>query len=319
MSEYDLAVTGANGFLGSHIVRSAVAQGLLVLATGRTAQPHARLAPLQGKFQYAPFDIDDPAEHLDAVLGQTRAIVHCAAYGVDARQSDLAEALRINVLGSLAVQAAAARAEARFIHIGTSYEYGPSPAVQDESFCPAPRGIYGVSKAAATMALLDRAASSGCKTLILRPFGMYGPDEGVHKLTPLVMRSMLLNIPLDLTAGEQIRDYVYVGDVAQACMVAARIEKFPNGRIINLASGMPVRLRDFVQAAACAVRGDMNLLRWGARPYRPHEVMATQGTYALARHLLDWQPQTSLHAGMALTAAAEKLRTVVMPALGEFA
>lgn len=308
MSAYDLIVTGACGFLGSHLVRTAVGQGMRVLSTGRNPQSAWRLASLQGQFDFAQLDVGDPAEKLDAVLGQAPAVIHCAAYGVDARQSSLAEALRINVLGSVAVQAAAARAGARYIQVGTSYEYGPSDSAQDESFCPAPRGIYGVSKLAASMAVLNQAATLGAPCLIIRPFGMYGPLEGVHKLTPLVMRAMLGHSPLDLTAGEQIRDYVYVGDVAEACLAAARLPHFPTGRILNVASGRPLRLRDLIEAAARAVHGDLSLLHWGARPYRADEVMSTQGTFDLAQHLLGWKPTTSLEAGMELTATAERQR-----------
>lgn len=305
---YDLLVTGACGFLGSQIVKAAINRGLHVLATDRAGTDQFRLISVAGRYDFAELDVTASPDVLDAALVQTKAVVHCAAYGVDYRQSDLKMALHINVLSSVQIQAAAARAGARYIHIGTSYEYGPSDQAQDETFCPAPRGIYGVSKLAGSVAVLDRASTNGGATLVVRPFGMYGPLEGEHKLVPQVMRSMLMGEALDLTPCEQIRDYVYVSDVAQACVAAVTIAQFPAGKIINLGSGIKITLRDFVEAAARAVDGDLSLLHWGGRPYRPDEVMYMQGTCAQAEVLLGWQPTTSLAKGMAMAAQAERLR-----------
>lgn len=300
---YDLLVTGACGFLGSQVVRAALAQGLNVLATDMAQASRVRL---REGVDFQDLDICGPEDRIRSALGSVGAVVHCAAYGVDYRQNDLEAALRVNVLASVRLQAAAAGA--RFVHVGTAYEYGPAEGVQAENFCPAPRGIYGVSKLAGSMAVLDRAAANGGQAAVVRPFGMYGPWEGEHKLVPLVMRSMLKGDVVELTPGEQIRDYVYVGDVATACVRAVMASVFPSGCIINLGSGSETTLRALVEAAAQAVDGDLSLLRWGAKPYRPDEIMRTQGTCARARDLLGWVPETSLASGMAITAAAERER-----------
>lgn len=302
---FDIIVTGACGFLGSHIVAKARAAGLSVLATGRATSDRSRLNALAPDTDFAVLDVTAPAETLALVTGQGRAMIHCAAYGVDYRQSSLEAALQINVLGPVALAEAAVQTHTRFVHVGTCYEYGPYEGVQSETLCPQPRGIYGVSKLAGTNAVLDR---SGGAALVIRPFGMYGPLEGAHKLIPQVMTAMRTGKTLDLTPGEQIRDYNYVGDVAAGCVRAATLADFPAGEIINLCSGSGASLRTFVEAAADAAGGDKRLLNWGGRPYRPDEIMRTVGDNQKAAKLLGWHPATPLAAGMAQTADAERLR-----------
>ena len=307
-AEYDVLVIGACGFLGSQIVSAGTERGLSVLAVDRPGTDPFRLQHYAPDCVRADFDITASIEALTAMLGRARAVINCAAYGVDYRQRDLETALQVNVLASVNLLKAAAATHTRMVHVGTAYEYGPSSAVQCESDCLAPRGIYGVSKAAGTLALLDAGATLGADIVVMRPFGMYGPLEGTHKLIPLVMRSQMAGEPLNLTPGEQIRDYVYVGDVARACLDAACAERFPSGRILNVCSGVELTLRAFVEAAAKAAGDKLNLLHWGTHPYREDEVMRILGNNGEIRKVLGWTPTVTLHDGMERTALAERER-----------
>lgn len=257
-------VTGASGFLGGHVVeqlRGLGAQPVLGLRR-RCSQLPAHLADL-------PAIVVDLCETTD-LQPQLRAsgvqtVIHCAAYGVDYRQQDPLQAIRVNVAGSAHLLRESARAGVtRFVHIGTCYELGDSEGLLAEDAPLQPHGVYGASKAAATLMLRQLGESTGLRPLILRPFGLFGPREGRHKLVPLVLDAVRNQTPLALTAGAEIRDYAFVGDVARAIAATARVTEsgYPAGACFHLCSGIGVSVRDFATRVAEVLAG-ARWLRFG--------------------------------------------------------
>lgn len=310
-------ITGADGFFGANLVKvltdRAADGAAAVLAGLRGDAPGWRLralvpdcAPLPG------FDVVASETALRDRLTDAgvTAIVHCAAYGVNYDQSDLDRAIAVNVGGTAhLVAAAAAAGVTRFVQIGTGHEYGELAGPIAETACPRPRGVYGVTKLAASLMALDRARTLGLPLCVVRAFGMYGPLEGAHKFVPMVMASARARRPVSLTPGEQVRDYAFVGDVAAGIgdLLDRLGDKFPAGELFNLASGRALTLRALADAAVRAVGGDSSSLRWGDRPYRPDESMEIIACVAKAA-TLGWKASTGLDEGMALTAAADGLR-----------
>ena len=302
-----LLVTGATGFLGAHVAAGAKARGLGVRAAVRATSERTRLCRLAPGLSTLDLDLADTALDLAAALAGIDALIHCAAYGVDYRQSDFATALALNVAATMRLAEAAAQVGVRFVHVGTSYEYGSQEGIVAEQCRLAPGGIYGVTKAAATLALQDLARRTGAPIVILRPFSMYGPLEGGHKFVPMVMAATCQGRPVALTPGHQERDYLYVADVAQACLDLATGAPFPAGEIFNVCSGQGLSLRALAEAAVKAAGGDLDLLRWGAQPYRPAESMRVVGDPAKLMAATGWRATTPLAQGMAQTAAASPL------------
>jgi nucleoside-diphosphate-sugar epimerase len=302
-----LLVTGASGFLGAHVAASALAHGHGVRAAVRATSDRRRLDRLAPKAEPVDLDLADRDADLTSRLAGVDAIVHCAAYGVDYRQSDFATALELNVAASVRLAEAAAALGCRFVHVGTSYEYGTEDGVLAEDRRLAPTGIYGVTKAAASLALQDIARRTGAPIAVVRPFSMYGPLEGDHKFVPLVIGASKEGRVVELTPGHQERDYLYVGDVAEACLALALSDRFPAGEIFNLCSGEGVSLRRLAESAVDAAGGDRAVLHWGAKPYRPAESMRVVGDPAKITAAIGWRAMTSLADGMKQTAAAGAL------------
>lgn len=298
-------VTGASGFLGAHVTAGAQARGLAVRAALRVSSDRHRLDRLAPGVTTVDLDLADPAADLAGALAGVDAVIHCAAYGVDYRQSDFATALALNVAASMRLAEAAAAIGIRFVHVGTSYEYGTEDGTLTEDRRLAPIGIYGVTKAAASLALQDLARRTAAPIVVVRPFSMYGPLEGAHKFVPMVMAASRTGQTVDLTPGEQQRDYLYVGDVVTACLDLAVATSFPAGEIFNICSGQGVGLRELASTAVAAARGDPAVLRWGAKPYRPAESMRVVGDPTKIASAIGWHATTSLNAGMAATAAAD--------------
>jgi len=307
-----LLVTGASGFLGAHVAAGALSRGLDVRAAIRASSDRARLDRLAPGVGTIDLDLTDAGADLAAALAGVDAVIHCAAYGVDYRQSDFATALEINVAATMRLAQAAADAAkvqggVRFVHVGTSYEYGTEDGTLDEQRRLAPTGIYGVTKAAASLALQDLARRTGAPIVVVRPFSMYGPLEGAHKFVPMVMEASREGRAVELTPGHQERDYLYVGDVAAACLDLAAHEPFPAGEIFNICSGAGLGLRALAEAAVRAADGDPAVLCWGAKPYRPAESMRVVGDPAKIERAIGWRATTPLDKGMAQMAAAGAL------------
>lgn len=300
-----ILVTGASGFLGAHVAAGAKDRGLAVRAALRASSDRARLDRLAPGVASVDLDLADLQANFSDALARVDAVIHCAAYGVDYRQSDFATALALNVAASMRLAEAAAAMGVRFVHVGTSYEYGAEDGILAEDRRLAPTGIYGVTKAAASLALQDLAQRTGAPIVVVRPFSMYGPLEGAHKFVPMVMAASRIGRAVDLTPGEQQRDYLYVGDVVTACLDLAVATPFPAGEIFNICSGQGIGLRALAEAAVAAVGGNPAVLRWGAKPYRPAESMRVVGDPAKLAAAIGWRATTPLEAGMAAVAAAD--------------
>ena len=267
-----ILVTGATGFLGSHVIRSLIGVGLEPLAAARPTSYPWRLVDL-ANLSWIKLDVCSP-ESIQAALDVTcpDVIIHCAAYGVDYRQQDTSMAIRTNVEGTVAlVTAAAAAGVQRIIHVGSCFEYGHKSEPCKETDLLAPSGLYGATKAAGSLLALERAKALGLDLCVVRPFGMYGPSEDEFRLVPQIIRACRDGKRLPVTTGAQLRDYSYVGDVAQAIVSILQAASFPEGEIFNLGSGEAIQLREFIIACARHFGGE-NLLDFGALEYRPNEM-----------------------------------------------
>jgi len=263
------------------------------------------LVPQDSAIETVHFDLLDH-QSIKTVMVNRRPqfVVHCAAYGVDYQQQDLEVAIRSNVSAAgLLVELASEVGVMRFVHIGTCYEYGDHSGPIREDAALRPRGVYGTTKAAGTLIALDRAATMGLSLVVVRPFGMYGPMEGGHKFVPLVVQACRQGAPLKLTRGEQVRDYVYVGDVAEGIVQLIERDVFPSGEILNFASERGITIRELGECIVTAVGRGSEFLRWGEKPYRGDELMSVVGQGGKARQF-GWRSSTSLEQGLRETVRA---------------
>jgi nucleoside-diphosphate-sugar epimerase len=153
-----------------------------------------------------------------------------------------------------------------------------------------------------TMARVD-----GLKATVLRPSVAYGPGQAPDMLVSALVAALVAGQEMPMTAGEQTRDFVYVDDVVDALVRAAGTDAAV-GRIINVGSGVPVRIRDVAQLAE-DLTGAQGLVKLGALPYRPGEQMDYSLDVSLARELLGWTPSTSMKDGLRRTIDAARAGT----------
>lgn len=267
-----LFVTGGTGFIGSHFLQKALAAGHEVLALRRPGgRPRIPLAA-EPVWLEIPFD-ELESGHLVGI----EAVVHLAAHSANVPYDTLENCLHWNVTVPLRMGEKAFQAGVKhFVFAGSCFEYGRSASRY--KFIPVtaplePTQSYPASKAAASVASLGFAAEKRICLSILRPFQVFGEGEQATRLWPSLRTAALAGEDFSLTAGEQIRDFIAVENVA-ARFLAALADPPPAGRprVINVGTGVPRSLRSFAEEWWHHF-GAQGRLHFGAVPYRSSEIM----------------------------------------------
>ena len=297
-------VTGGAGFIGSHIVDRLVAAGHEVaivdnLVTGRREQanPRARLHVL---------DIRDPG--LGPVFDAARpeVVVHAAAQVSVARSmADPVDDASVNVLGTVALLQHCRRIRVRrVVYISTGGAgYGDADVIPTPETHPArPVSPYGISKLTGERYVELWRDLEGLETVCLRLANVYGPRQSPEGEAGVVAifteRARSGRVCVVNGDGEQTRDFIYVGDVADA--VHRAVEQPTVGGILNIGTGRETSVNQIL-AELRGLMGDVPA-RYG--PARPGEQRRSVLDPRLAERQLRWTATTSLKEGLRLTVAA---------------
>ena len=186
----------------------------------------------------------------------------------------------------------------RFVQIGSSDEYGNLPAPQSENMRESPISPYSIGKLASTQLLQMLYKTESIPSVILRLFLVYGPGQDDARLIPQVIQGCLSSEIFLASAGEQLRDFCYVDDVSNGILMALKNDKV-NGKVINLASGKPIKIRkaiELIQKIIGNGRAD-----FGKIQYRNQENMELYADISEAKNILGWRPITSFEEGVKKT------------------
>lgn len=294
-------VTGATGFLGSHLTSALVAAGADVHALVRPAHT-ARLPPHIVAHEGDLVDRDAVARAVRTA--HPRIVFHLAAYGTTPLQVDAERMRAVNLGGTRNVWDAVEGLECRVIATGTCAEYGAVPgAIPEDADC-SPVTPYAASVHDAVRHSLIRAADTGIPTTVVRPFGPYGPSDRPERLIPYVVERLLSDATVDVTAGDQLRDYSYVDDQVRALLLAATTEPRSVAAVYNIGSGQPIRVRSLLELVAQTVAPDaLKRIAFGARPYRADDAPEMYADVTAARRDLGYSPAIGLEEGIRRTVA----------------
>lgn len=297
-------VTGAGGFIGANLVRALLTTGAEVWCLTRPS-PRVpwRLKEAADDIRLLPVGLERYPD-LRAALREANPslIYHLAAYGNSSRHRSVSRMIAVNIRGTDNLLRSAAEAGCRrLIHTGSSSEYGFLDRPLAEEELPRPMSHYAVSKLAATNLCRYYARMRGLPALTLRLFSVYGPFEDPRRFIPVAVRAALSGRPLPLTGGDEAHDFVYVGDVVEALLLAAGLED-PGGGVINICGGRQWTNLEVAREIE-RVLGRKIDLRPGEYPPRSWDSPVWVGERKLAKKLLNWEPRTTLAAGLKLTAA----------------
>lgn len=293
-------VAGCTGFVGSAVARRLLADGWRVVApVRRTSGDKHRLTGLPG-LDVVEVGGYTAGELRVAFAAKPDVVFNLASAGVAGRP-DPDDVVAGNVTITLNLLRAAGEAGVRrFVHTGSCFEYAAVPAgeLMTESSPTVPWSVYGAAKLASVHLARTAAVTWKVPLVVLRLFGVYGPGEAPKRLVPYLIDRLWMGEPVDLTAGTQVRDLLFVDDAADAFATAGDAAELREGLIYNVCTGVPVAVRQVGETVARLLGAPQELLRWGAIPPRTEEPPWIVGDGTAFRSATGWHPKFDLTAGL---------------------
>jgi nucleoside-diphosphate-sugar epimerase len=288
-------ITGASGFVGSHVARLLVAEGCEVYALVRESSNRWRIRDILPSMYLRQSDLV-AFENVNTYLQEIKPelCIHLAWYAVPGKYLNSQENLdsiqaSINLLSQLAELGCK-----RFVGIGTCFEYDLSLGYLSESSLTKPITLYAATKVALSTILQQFAQITEMEIAWIRLFYQYGPMEDERRLIPGIISSLLRDEVVKTTKGEQIRDFLHIEDVASAIWAVAKSNV---SGVVNVGSGQPVTVGQIALELGNLL-GKPDLIHLGALPYRPNDPMFICANNELLRKKTDWTPKYNLTTGL---------------------
>jgi UDP-N-acetylglucosamine 4-epimerase len=311
-------VTGAAGFIGSHLLQALLARGQHVTALDNFAtgsernllEVRAAAGERAGRLQFVRGDIVDPAVCREACR-DVDLVLHHAALGSIPRSIDAPLTTHAaNATGFLNMLVAARDARvARFVYAASSSTYGDHPGLPKvEDLIGRPLSPYAVTKYVNELYAQVFARCYGTPVIGLRYFNVFGarqdPDGPYAAVIPRWSRAMLAGEPCIINGdGETSRDFCYVDNAVQANLCAALVdEPAALGQVYNVAFGVRTTLNQLHAALAAELqrlRPRLAVPPPVHRDFRPGDVRHSLADVGKARRLLGYEPTHDLKAGLA--------------------
>jgi UDP-glucose 4-epimerase len=304
-------VTGAAGFIGSHTVDHLLAAGHRVwgIDNFRTGRRENLAGALMAGLKFERLDVLDE-RRFDRFVRKVRpdAIIHLAAL-VSVTESVAAPDLnfRLNLEATYRLAEAARRyGVRRLVFASSAAVYGDSPKLPlDEGASLRPISPYGAAKLASEQLLLAYAAAYGITVRIQRYFNVFGPRQDPSSpysgVVSIFVRQLARGLPITIYGdGRQTRDFLPVGEVARANVIAATKPRVASG-VANICTGRPISLLDLVRLLTPRA----NAVKPHFKPARPGDIRHSAGTTRAARRALGFASRQSVAAALRQLAAAE--------------
>ncbi|MDD5218772.1 MAG: GDP-mannose 4,6-dehydratase [Candidatus Omnitrophica bacterium] len=302
-------VTGAGGFIGSHL-----AECLVTLGARTKALVHYHALGTPGWLNYSKHqrqmkiiagDITDRDTLVEAMKG-VETVFHLAALiAIPYSYQALGSYVRTNVQGTLNVlQVARRMGVRRVVHTSTSEVYGTAKYVPiDEAHPLQGQSPYAASKIGADKMVEAFYYSFGLDCVVVRPFNTFGPRQSLRAIVPTIIMQCLTQKQLHLGNLYPTRDMNYVEDIVRGFLLAGALKK-ASGKVINLGGAHEISIRDLVKLIGKLMDRKI-VLREEARRVRPlkSEVDRLVADSTLAGDLLGWHPKISLQDGLKKTIA----------------
>ncbi len=294
-----ILVTGAEGFIGSHLIEGLIKKRYkvkaLVLYNSFNSLGWIDTLPdkIKKKVDISLGDIRDK-EFIDKALKNVDVVINLAAlisipYSYQASRSYI----DTNVNGLLNLLTASISSKVKqLIQISTSEVYGtPSKVPIKEDFPLNAQSPYAASKIAADQLALSFHKSFGLPVSIIRPFNTYGPRQSTRAIIPTIITQALQNKKIEIGSLFPKRDLLFVEDTVNG-IIAAIGNKKSVGKAINLGSGFEISIKDLA-SKICKILGIKMTLKHNKARVRPKksEVQRLLASTKQAKKILGWSPK----------------------------
>jgi dTDP-glucose 4,6-dehydratase len=302
-------VTGAGGFIGSHLVERLVARGAKVKALVRYTSTGARgfldtlPAATVDEIEVIAGNVDDPQTAYQALRG-VDVVFHLAALiGIPYSYVHPREVVITNTLGTLNFLSAARDLDTkRLVTTSTSEVYGTARTelIGEEHPLQA-QSPYAASKIAADKITESYHRAFGLPVTTVRPFNCYGPRQSLRAIIPTIISQALSRSEIRLGSLDPTRDLTFVTDTAEGFIKASESDAALH-QVVNLGSGKDISIGDLVKRILSILGKDIPV-RLEKKRLRPaeSEVMRLCADSTRARELIGWEPTVGLDEGLKRT------------------
>ncbi len=305
----NVLVTGGEGFIGSHLVESLVAEGanvrVLCYYTSFGGAGWLDKSDVRDRVEVLPGDVRDGGRVAAAVDGRDVVFHLAALIGIPYSYVAPESYIQTNVTGSFNVADACRRAGvSRLVHTSTSETYGTALRVPiDEDHPLQPQSPYSASKIGGDMMALSLHHAFGLAVAVARPFNTYGPRQSTRAVIPTILSQLIGGATeVKLGAVTPTRDFTYATDTAAGMMAVAKCDACV-GSVTNIGSGEEISIGDLATLLIEAVGADARVVVDESR-VRPEgsEVDRLLADNTKLRTLTGWSPQVPLWDGLVRTA-----------------
>ena len=306
LSKKHVLVTGAGGFIGSHLVEALVVQGASVRAfvryNSRGDPGLLRLLPPEvfSRIELIPGDLRDPQAVRLAVDG-CQVVFHLGALiSIPYSYLHPLEVAEANIIGTLNVLAACRNLGVqRLIHTSTSEVYGTARQVPISEEHPLQgQSPYSASKIGADKMVESFYCTYNLPVVTVRPFNTYGPRQSARAVIPTIITQALTRSTIRLGSLDTTRDFTFVDDTVAGFILAAGTAGV-EGSVYNLGVGEEIRIGDLARMVIRKIGRPVKIVVDPER-LRPEksEVLRLISDNRLAREQLGWQPGVPLDQGL---------------------
>jgi NAD dependent epimerase/dehydratase len=302
-------VTGAGGFIGSHLVELLIRRGATVRGFVRyTSRGDAgwldRLDPaVRSEVDVYAGDLTNP-EALAGALDGCDTVLHLGALiPIPYSYRHPREFVAANVVGTLNVLEAARGADVhRLVQVSSSEVYGTAQSIpMPEEHVLHPQSPYAATKVGADQLALSYARSFDLPVVIARPFNTFGPRQSARAVIPTIITQALTRDRIELGATETTRDFLYVTDTAEGLVRCAEADGIV-GEVLNLGTGQEHSIQEVVELVLAATGKDLPVELAEERQRPPQsEVDRLCAAVEKARERLGWHAKVSFEDGLRRT------------------
>ena len=300
-------VTGAGGFIGSHLTEELVGEGEEVRAFVRYNSRDERglledsPKEIQNEIEIVPGDLKDPDGVRKAVKGCSKIFHLGALIAIPYSYVHPFDFIQTNVVGTAHLLNACLQEGTleRFVHTSTSEVYGTAQYIPiDEKHPLQAQSPYAASKIAADQLVESYYLSFGFPVATIRPFNTFGPRQSLRAVIPTIVSQAIDDKKIRLGNTQPRRDFLFVKDTVRGFIQVGKCEGAV-GKVVNIGTGTDISIEELVTKVLGLMgkRGEVEVEDWRIRPEKS-EVMQLLSDTRLSQKLFQWAPRYTLEQGL---------------------